>query len=167
MAVAFDAVTVATTNDVDDPSFSHTPVGTPTLALLSASTDRDGTLDAVTYGGAAMTLVGSVANGTKKVYIWRLLAPAAGAQTVQLTTSASNFKAILAAHTYTGSHASTAPNGFQSSVGSGTATATAAVTTGATGDLVVDTVVVDIDDPITPGASQTERWDQAFVFPSC
>lgn len=56
MTLAFDAFSESTS---DDPSFTHTPVGTPVAAVVLVMENGDGTdnVASATYGGSAMTEV--------------------------------------------------------------------------------------------------------------
>jgi Tfp pilus assembly protein PilV len=110
-SIAFDAVTTASSSVASYP-FTHTPVGTPTTALVGVSIKSSGsptTVSGVTYGGVAMTLVRSdFVGGTPRGDVWILNNPAAGAQTVIVTLAAAQESAATAV-TVTGSATSGQP----------------------------------------------------------
>lgn len=61
MAIAFDASTTSLTFTTGDITINHTPVGTPkgVLVLITQGDTSDDTVTGVTYGGSALTEVGS------------------------------------------------------------------------------------------------------------
>jgi hypothetical protein len=101
MAIAYDAIglgSIAT----DDPSWTHTPVGTPAgiVVLIGQTFDND-LVTGVTYGGVAMTrytggfIIDTVGEACG-VYAYYLTSGIpAGAQTVQVTdTGATNKRGV-------------------------------------------------------------------------
>jgi hypothetical protein len=169
MAVAFDAIAQSVTNNNQNPSWTHTPVGTPTAALVVVSKNRPATVSSATYGGAAMTLIDSVDDGAGFVmYFFGLANPASGAQTVQVNATGSNILIGAFSYTFTGTDTTTAFNGWQEDFASAAAAAADTLTvTSQAGDLVVDMVHVHLstgsDLAMAPGADQTERGEAVYA----
>jgi hypothetical protein len=169
MAVAYDAIAQSVTNNNQNPSWTHTPVGTPTAALVVISKIRPGTVSSVTYGGTGMTLIDSVANGTSAVmYFYGLANPASGAQTVQINCSGTNILIGAFSYTFTGTDTTTPFNGWQEDFADAAASAADTLTvTSQSGDLVVDMVHVHLstgsDLAMAPGADQTERDEAVYA----
>ncbi len=157
--VAFDAASFAQSPSTSVLTWTHTPVGTPSLAVVGVMlADTGATVSTVTYGGQLMTLIRSD-NWTSlaKTWLYRLASPPAGAQTVTVTLSAADDK-VAGAITVTGSDTSTPISNHAGATGN---SATPSVTvTSASGELVVDTVTLFEGGTWTPGAGQTERWDR-------
>ena len=121
------------------------------------------TVTAMTYGGAACTLIGvkSTVSGAGRVEMWRITAadsgaPAAGTNTISVTLSAAVTWAGTAV-SYTGVHQTSPTEGFnsaQATNGAGAADATVTITPIANSTMIHAAVSVD-DDAIT--ALQTIR----------
>jgi hypothetical protein len=168
MAVAFDAISQLETNNDQNPDWVHTPSGTPTGILVFINKARPATTSSVTYGGTAMTLIGSVVNGNAALQVYGLASPPSGAQTVQINASGTNYWHFSRAVTFIGSHATTASAfvDFQSDFAASAASAADTLTVAsATGDLVMDAIYVSLfpgsDLTMTEGADQTERDEDA------
>ncbi len=107
MAIAFDSTSSLSTSawtSGSSASWTHTPVGTPTKVFVgvfyNAATDI---FTSVTYGGQAMTQVGTVQNNsTDWERLYYIDNPPAGAQTIQLTLSSSSSFISGGASAYTG-----------------------------------------------------------------
>lgn len=162
-SVAFDDDISQSTVDEDfnsTASVSHTAVvGSDVAALVFAVTQFGSGVTGVTYGGAAMTQIGStfaaVAGNDISVSAWIKTNPATGAQTVEATDPGEPTKFYLVAMSFTGVHQTVPSSGlFTASAGSGTATVDA--TSVDADDLVVDLVANWGDGP-TVGAGQTKR----------
>lgn len=159
MAAVLDTKVLTQHNNVDDPSWAFSPAGVPTLITVCVSKDRVATLDNATYAGVSMSIVIDIANGNKRAVIWKRENPPSGLQTVQLITSSSLFDHTTETIAWRGTPTSDATSGGQSSSGTATSTSTPAVTTGAAGDVVLDTLYHDVTEAVTEGAGQTEEWD--------
>jgi hypothetical protein len=167
MAVAFDAASTHAGGNSANPSWTHTPVGTPTGVGISISWRQSTagalpTITSVTYGGQSCTLEDSqlTASGLEKTAIYSLANPPSGAQTVSVTFSAGpNRQSASCAVTVTG--------GDTSDVFSNVAKATSTSTTptvnvsSATDELVMDSVVATTNN-LTEGAGQTNRMELAL-----
>lgn len=166
MAVAFDAVSTLTPTTSSTPSWTHTPVGTPTaVAVCFAVVDNSGkTVSSVTYGGAACSLVKSQTNGGPWTsYIYALASPASGPQTVAVTWSGTlSHGADYDAVTVTGSNTSTAMSNFGS--GTGSDNVPTSTTTSTTNELVVDVITTaEGNVSATPTAGQTAILDNVIA----
>lgn len=100
--IAFDAEAQGSGN----PTFSwtHTPAGTPTLAIVSGYENAQD-ITSVTYGGQTMTLAATPQQtGTGGVYLvlYYLVNPPSGAQTVTVNKPTDGAYAYLSSMTYTG-----------------------------------------------------------------
>lgn len=119
-------------------TFTHTASGTNRVVYVSATIDSNTAMGitSVTYGGQAMTLVGSLAPtvSNRQIHVYRLIAPPTGAQDVVVnwTTSSTGF---FTAVSYTGVNQTT-PDGAVATAGGNTASSTASVTA-SNGDRVV------------------------------
>ena len=162
MAVAFDALSGTVGDFVSDPSWTHTPVGTPTYITVDIFKQRAGSIDSVTYAGVTMTQNTSLNIGTNFfIYRYILESPTSGAQTVQVNTTG-NVQVSAQARSWTGTKTTGVSGTTATSTGTGTATATAAVSS-KVNDLVVDTVArggVSGTD-IVEDAGQTSNFETA------
>lgn len=97
MAVDYDAISVRTSTSVSNPSWTHTPVGTPrgiiVYVMTNTATDEIGS---VTYGGVAMAELASSHYGGPNPTTWFVHAfflgsgIPTGAQTVVVTKASGN-----------------------------------------------------------------------------
>ena len=121
MATAFDAEAEGALGvGVTTGSFTHTPVGTPSIVFVCIEDQNLLGISAPTYGGNTMTLITSPADPVVTVgYIYYLANPPAGAQTVGLTRASGVDNLWAYSLTYTGTATSGIPDA--STTGSGTA----------------------------------------------
>lgn len=156
-------------------SWSHTCTGADRLLVVMAVVRRlpSPALTSVTYNGVALTFVGMVVNtDVLRIECWRLIAPATGANTVEVTISASTSPdALGAALSVTRAHQTT-PLGTVASreARAGApdyplpATLTLAVPS-YVGNLIVDCFANEFTtgglSGSTVGATQTQRWNLA------
>lgn len=160
--VVFDAVSSAQHASTSALTWTHTPVGTPTLAVVGVALGNDSAVvvTTVTYGGTLMTLIRNDVDVTgirAKTWLYRLVSPPTGAQTVRVNLSISN-RVVAGAITVRGSDTTTPisnHNGTRGNSASPSVSVTSAV-----GELVVDAVALDEGGSWTAGAGQTERWDR-------
>lgn len=167
MAVAFDVATSAgSLSNVSSASWSHT-AGTPDYARVSFGVSRNGGGDAgatVTYGGAAMTSVGSsegamTDGSTGLAEIFEKIAPATGTQTVAITFNAGAYYGSAGAQTFTGVHQTTASGTPDTNSGATGLTSTCTVSC-ASGDMVSDAITIYASTS-TPTASGDSRFAAA------
>ena len=163
-SVAIDAVSTGVTT-ASSLTISHTTSGTNRLMLVGVSIVRESTgaptVSSITYNGVGLSLVGAQATSDSegRIEIWRLVAPATGANNVVVNLSAVPQSATVGVMTFTGVHQTTPLGTFAPALGESTSASVAV--TSAAGELVFDTLVLqktaDVD--FVPGAGQTERWD--------
>ncbi len=124
-------------------SYNSGATGTSRILLVGVSylNSNNRSVSSVSYGGQTMTLVGDLnynnGSGTyyTRVYIYRLIAPATGSNTLSVTWSgALSQGAVVGAITYTGVNQSTPTGTFASA--SGYNTTPAVTVAGATGRLM-------------------------------
>ena len=151
----FDAATTGTAANAGSLTFSHSvgAAGTNRLLIVAVSIDNR-TVSGVTYNGVAMTSVGSATNGKQISHMWRLIAPATGANNVVVTLSGGGDDIIAVATSYTGVDQTT-PLGTPATA-TGTSTTASVTVTSATNELVVDSVSSNLG-TLTVDASQTQR----------
>ncbi|MBW7866243.1 MAG: DUF11 domain-containing protein, partial [Candidatus Hydrogenedentes bacterium] len=163
----FDAATSAATSSTTH-TFSHTTGTGPNRLLLVGVTVQDNnvTVSSITYGGTALTSVGTGTRGSGgsrlHMALYRLVNPPSGANDVVVTFSStfqSGKGAVIGASTYSNVNQTTPLGTFVTANGSSTApsvTATAVV-----GDLVYDTVASAVTGTtltLPGGNGQTQRW---------
>ncbi len=123
-------------------SYHSGTTGTNRILLVGVSyrNRSSQTVSSVTYGGTALTSVGTAQNGTgARVYIYRLLNPPTGANTLQVNWSSSiDRSAVVGAVTLSGVNQTTPTGTFASSTGS---SGTPAVTVTAAAERLVFGIV--------------------------
>lgn len=155
----------STSSEVSDTvnSWTHTPTGTPTKVFVGITWFNSAdSITSVTYGGAAMSLVQSVTNGSTEVAaIYGILSPAAGAQTVTVNWGSSAVSRCGAV-SVTGGDLTTLVRGT-SATNTGSSTTPSVVQTSDAVDLVFAVMVADDVDglPITAGSGVDARWGLA------
>lgn len=160
MSLAFDAAkgsTSVTQTGSGTVSWTHTPVGTPVVATVNVQWVADAnngnviSISGITYGGVAMTQVGTqVVNGVQNQEKWVLLAPASGAQTVSVTwldSSDPNDAVVGVANSMTYTSAGTATYGTLQTATGASSPITKAVTS------VASTSTLDTMGGVNNGAS--------------
>jgi hypothetical protein len=157
--LAVDTVTSGT-GTTSPITVSHTTSGTNRLMLVGisgATTGPDLGVSGVTYGGTALSLVGTRAYAVyQKIWIYGLVAPATGTADVVVTFSrAPDGGAIVGVVTFTGVNQSVPVGAFAGATGN-SITPSLDVSS-ASGELVFDTVN-HFWGPLTAGAGQTQRW---------
>ena len=160
MAVAFDAAASAA-SALASYSFTHTPVGTPTTAIVGVNVAAAGTtVTSVTYGGTAMTQVrNAFVSAVARTVVFILDSPASGAQTVAVTLAGAA-ESVTISCTVTGS--GTGQPTFSNELGIPASANPVACYCGSDGtnDLILGFVHSERDNAdanIAPGASQTQR----------
>ena len=154
MAVAFDAASSAAGAGDVPLTFSHTCSGSDRVLLVWVGV-REGappTVTSITYNGVNLTRVGGDSNDPL-IDLWRLIAPATGANNVVITLSANVAVFTGIAISFTGAHQTT-PLG--TAVFEFAGDQSIAVSS-ATDELVCDALFVANDGTATVGAGQTER----------
>lgn len=161
MSAAFDAKnTVKGSANVTTYTFTHTPVGTPTLAIAYVMGTIAGGPGAVsvTYGGQAMTELsgGSADNASPFCKVFYKVGPLSGPQTVTATMANAVVNGGMMSQTFTGTP--TIPGGIQIEAASkSVSTLTVSGTT--TADVVSEAIVATGKTSFTPNNGQTEDMD--------
>jgi hypothetical protein len=161
-AISVDHTTTAVSSaNVSSLTWSHTVGVVANRILLVSLSFRDGNVSAtsVTYGGAALTLIG-VQNGPgnqNRTEMWYRLAPTAGTANIVVNMSASK-RIVGASVSYAGVRQS-APLGTLACANN-TSTAASVAVSSAAGQLVVDTVTANGDAvTLLAGLAQTQLWN--------
>lgn len=128
-------------------TWSHTVTGSNTVLIVGIAT-VDTLVTGVTYGGVSMTLAGmygqfaSWPHTNARITVYGLIAPAAGANDIVVTT-ADALQATCAAKSYTLANQTTAWSGWMSGNGTGTYTTLGVVTGIEVGDIAVGFMAAD------------------------
>jgi hypothetical protein len=166
MAVAHDiTAAVKSLAGVSSASWSHTATGSDRYGRVGLGfSPNTTTITSITWGGVAMTLVGSRVEGPPiehRCDLYGIVAPAASAQTIAVSFGGGGFGAYGAAgsSSYTGVHQTT-PSGAAFTAGSNqTLSVSVTVTDSVAGDMVSDVIKeYQIVGAPTAGAGQTQRW---------
>ena len=162
-AIAIDAISTANNANVTSITQAHTTgTGSNRLMMVGVSLKLDKAAPAsVTYGGTALTLVGSAANGSNAgIYMYRLLNPPSGTANVIVDFGGSTVSTkgcVVGITTFTGVD-QTAPLGtFVSNTGNSTTASTTA--TSAANELVFDVLDARQNTSVTPASGQTKLYD--------
>lgn len=172
-AVSVDNVTTAQipSTSPNPFTFSHSTSGSDRLLLVSIASQPNGddgiieVATGVTYGGQALTIVGTEAQGpdNSRIEIWRLVNPPTGANTVSITFNdpfddpVNEEGASVGAVSFTGVHQGTPLGTFASASSSGSSVPSVIVSS-AVGELVFDTVARK-GAAVTVDPSQSEQWN--------
>ena len=165
MSVAIDSTSTGTTTGTS-ATISHTTSGSNRLMLVGISFGRAGsdTVGSVTYNGDSLTFVGAQqdSDGRSRIEIWSLLAPDLGTYDVivNFPSGSGSEGATVGVTTFTDVDQSTPLGTFASAQSTGSATASATVSSAA-GELVFGVVAVrqGTNFDLAPGAGQAELWD--------
>lgn len=167
--IAIDNTSSANSGTVTAGSltWSHTvgAAGTNRILIVGVSIRNSSsqTVSSVTYAGTGLARVGQTTNSTNaRVEIWRLIAPATGANNVVVTLSAAaRFVGGAASFTGVSQTPSLALGTYFSATGN-TTTPTVNVTSVAQGQVVIDTIANSTlatgSSLPCAGAGQTQRW---------
>lgn len=161
MAVAHDATSTRRDWAESNQTWTHTPVGTPNYVEIAVGWETTPTINTITYGGNAMTLVDSQNNNTDGVQcaIYGLVSPPSGAQTCQIIWSG-NVNYAARCTSYTGVDTTT-PRGTPVKQSFSAQTSSSLDAGAATGDLVSDVIVINNrTNTLTVGADQTQRSNE-------
>lgn len=133
MAISYDAAVGPTkvAGGVATASHSHTCTGSNRIIFIGI-TDQSGVpsnLTAVTYNGVSATLIDQIDNsiGDGQTYLYYLIAPASGSNTVSVTRSTTTNSLIIYSASYAGAKQSGVPDA--SATGASSGGTTQAVTT--------------------------------------
>lgn len=173
--VTIDATSSAQTTGTSSSSltFSHTVgSGSNRLMLVAVAVGGTGTgggagtVSSVTYGGTALTQVGTRSSGTEvRTYIYRLIAPPVGTANVAVSVSV-NSTIAAGATSFFGVDQTTPLGTYASNAGLGTSASVSVAS--ATGEMVYGSAGWDSSPTISlPGGSgQTLAWNRTVTNPS-
>ena len=156
MAIVYDNASFADGNSAS-PSVSHTASGTDRFVAIGILALGDETISAISYGSQTPTLIRRFNLGfgsSTTIWLYGLVAPATGAQTISVTKSASSLWGIGAV-SYTGVDQTTPYDAYAEFENNSASPITVDVAS-AIGDLVVDLALV-ANSTATVGAGQTAR----------
>lgn len=165
MAVLFDAGVGALANASSTLSFSHTvtTAANRILYVVVGGWDGNGRTATCTYGGTSMTqeAISGVSNGGDRVWVFRLAAPATGANTVAVTITGGTMHLRGGAVSWSAAHQTVFGTAVTTVSSTNGTSASSAVTDGASGDGIADGVISgnDATHVVNGPASHTERWD--------
>lgn len=160
MALAVDAVTDAAGSGAGPFTWAHTCAGSDRVLLVGISYyDSGDTVSAVTYNSVALTVVSSstVSNGQYTSTMYCLIAPATGSNTVSVTFTGSVFDFKGGSISFTGADQTT-PLGTANTA-TGSSTNPSVDITSATGEIVLDNLVIVHSGTLSVDGSQTQRWN--------
>lgn len=174
MALAYDTTTIDSFNGSTSNTHSHTCTGSNLVLYVWVSCrfnqDEIGAGD-VTYGGVAMTELARVdstgGTPTNAISLWRLIAPASGANNVIASWSPDTRVGHVIAMSFNGAHQTT-PEGTVVTGGDASGPDNLVVTS-AVGEIVADARSFLNDDgtsTLTVGADQTERANATVGTPT-
>lgn len=159
--ISFDAVTCPGNFTTSPATFSHTTTGTNRILFVLVEGDFDGDfVTGVTYGGVSMTLaIKSFFQSGRWYYVFYLVNPASGANTVSITNPTSPGNGYGAcAISYTGASQTGQPdNSVYVQQTGNTTTFAPTITTSANNSWVVSILNQNFGAPITTGAGATQR----------
>lgn len=156
--IAFDAASFAS-GSLASLTWSHTvgTAGTNRILIVGIGYDpRGASVTGVTYGGQPLTLVGGISATSSRVELWRIVAPLSGPNNVVVSGTGAKEK-IAGATSWTGVHQTT-PLGT-AAFATGTSITPSVGVASATGEVVVDTVMIVDTASLTVGVGQTQRWN--------
>ena len=165
---AFDASNDTFGESVTSLSFALSVSGSNRLLIGCTGTAETATITSFTYNAVALTLVADVNNAdTRLLWLYRLIAPATGSNTLQVDYSAAVNFAALGAMSFTGAHQTTPLGAAGEDGNSGAENESIATVTSDASELVADCFIVRNDQAgnVTVGGSQTTRFeDVGFQF---
>ena len=163
MPPAIDSISTTSSSGPGPFTWSHTCAGSDRLLLLFvAHYHSSNTISSASYNGVSMTAVTNGAAVTGSGYLcfittFYLIAPATGSNTVSVTPSGGLYDFGACAMSLSDVH-QTVPLGTVANATGYDTTPTVTVSS-ATGELVVDGLVIMNSGTLTVGAGQTQRWN--------
>lgn len=165
-AISFGALAIDSTSSsgcfgCSSLSWSHTVSGSDRCLLVAPTRyDTFDALSTATYNAVSMTLVPSsgLTSGNHEVALYSLVAPATGANNVQITTAPGVVTELTGgAVSFTDCHQTT-PVGTAATA-SGTSTTPSVNVSSAAAEIVIDNLSIVHSGTLTVGAGQTQRWN--------
>jgi hypothetical protein len=156
MALAFDANTNFSVVNSSSSTFSHTITGTNPVLLVGVSCESR-TVSTITYNGVAMTLAaGPPASPLNNVYIYYLVAPPTGTNSVAVTYSSFAYGEVTAI-SLTGADQSSPIDVTNKAHILATTSPSTSITTTVANDWIVDYITDNSNSTVTVNAAQTQR----------
>lgn len=169
MAVALDTSSKSSSADYADTNYtwSHTCTGSDLALIVGATIWQDGagngSVTGITYNGVAMTLVREDNNGAMYSSLWKLAAPATGANTVSVTMDGASIQAVGIAASFTGVDQTTPVEADAGDNTDGLKTADVSVTTVTDNAWPVAVMAKFGTETVTPISGMTEAQEQAMA----
>ena len=163
LAITQDAVSSASTTAAASLTFAHTvSSGSDRLLLVEVVINKSGTtVSSVTYGGAALTKVGSAVNAMMDTELWYLTAPTAGTANVVVTASGGNPGITAGATSFLGVDQTTPLGTAVTANGKKNPPSPSVTVASAAGELVISVAGVHQGTTYTTGGGQSELWQLA------
>lgn len=130
MAIAYDATAGATNSGTTSLTYSHTCTGSNLILFVGVADNSNaaaGSTTGVTYNGSAMTLVTSRAASGGKNYLFYLVNPSTGSNSVVITRSNGTNTLVGLSTSYTGAAQTGQPDSFGTAQGASPLTASTTV----------------------------------------
>ncbi len=139
---SFDLATTINSTGNGDVTFSHTVSGSNRFLLVSISTNTSISITGVTYNGVTMTALAAAVDNTdssanSRLHVFRLIAPATGANNVVVTFSGAPSDRTVIAESFTDVNQTT-PMGTVATSTTNNSASPSVTVVGASGDLIVD-----------------------------
>ena len=163
MAITYQTNASADGNSTNPAVTSANAAGANRFSLIGIYAGGDETISAISRGGQTPTLIRryNLASGSSNtLWLYGLVNPDAGAQSISVTKSAASLWAIAEA-LYTGVHQST-PYGTEAVADNSGTTPISVAVSSAVGELVVD-VTIGASNVAAVGAGQTSRLNTDFA----
>jgi hypothetical protein len=154
------STTTGSTPSATSVTISHT-TGTQSdrLMLVGVSlwpNNSSAAVPTVTYGGTALTQVGTQWGNDQRVAIFSMLNPPSGTDNVVVTLPSGHFGAVVGVSTFASVNQTNPLGAFNSNTGISVSPSVNVASEA--GNLVFDVLGAEQDADLTVGANQTERW---------
>lgn len=159
MSVTFDNSTIRSAGGVTSPTFSYTCTGTNGLLVVCPYNAAGDNVTGVTYNGVSMTQVQKKVFGSSFLYMYILLSPATGSNTLTISASAGDTRAVVSS--YATVNQSGQPDNSTTSAQSAVTTYSASITPVASGVLVVGAILNNSGDGSTAVSGTLRQHDSA------
>src|SRR5262245_38978862 len=163
LAITQDAVSSASAAAANSLTFAHTVgSGSNRLLLVEVVINKGGTtVSSVTYGGTALTKVGSAVNAMIHTELWYLRAPATATANVVVPASGGNPEITAGATSFFGVDQTTPLGTAVTANGKANPPSASVTVASAAGELVIAVAGVHQGTSYTTGGGQSELWQLA------
>ena len=168
-SIAFDAASSSSGDNVTNLTWAHTvtALGSNRILIVGVSIRGIDAVSTVTYAGTPLTLVGAqneTTNDNARVEIWRLVAPATGANNIVVDFGAgNNTRFVGGAVSLTGVDQTTPIDAAFAGAFGNILTPSVTVTTVTNNAWVIDTLAARNAPTAIVGAGQTQRWNTSIA----